>query len=353
MKKTLPLIFFSLILVGAGCLGRADKSAGNDGGVFKSVTAGKDWVQSVAVPTSAGVGTLATTDVLNMEMDPQDRAFIYLGTRQNGMLYSEDGGASWRQPRASALKDGLIYRVEVSPTDACRVFIAKGSRLYSSNDCMRTFDSETYVENREDVGVVQIAVDWFSDRNVWIGLSNGDVLKSEDGGGTWRTVLKTNEEVSGILIHNKDSRNVLVSTFDKGVYKTQDGGATWAQVDGGLADLKGAQKVYAMVQDKGSGAVVASSQYGLARSRDFGATWKPITLVSSPGQVTIRAVGMDPKDADTLYYAAVGTFYSSMDAGVTWSTQRLPSARAPRALLVDPSDPSVVYVGVASEAEQK
>ncbi|MBI4437408.1 hypothetical protein HY631_00445 [Candidatus Uhrbacteria bacterium] len=348
MQRT-SLIVLSLLLIGAGCAGKTSTSA--DGGIFKSLTSGEEWAQTVIVPTAAGIGTLATTDVLNMEMDPQDDTFIYLGTRQNGMLYSRDSGTSWLQPEAEALQDGLIYRIEVDPSDVCTVYVAKGSRLYSTHDCMRSFDSETYVENRSGVSVVQVAADWYDTDAIWLGLSNGDVLKSDDGGETWRTVLKTGEEISSFLIHATDSRDVLVSTFDKGIYKTENGGADWEEIDGGLRDLQKSDKVYTMIQSEDSGVVVAATGYGLVRSKDFGSTWEAIQLVTSPGQVSIRAVGMDVTDPDTLYYAANATFYRSDDAGATWNTQRIPSSRVPRALLVDPDEPEVLYIGVATATE--
>ncbi|MFA4845278.1 MAG: hypothetical protein WC654_01835 [Patescibacteria group bacterium] len=347
--KYFSFVFVSLILLGAGCASKTSSSS--DGGVWKTLTSGEEWAQTVIVPTAQGIGTLATTDVLNMEMDPQDDTFIYLGTRQNGMLYSQDSGISWLQPEAGALQDGLIYDVEVDPTDVCAVYVAKGARLYNTRDCMRSFDSETYVENRSGVSVVQVAVDWFDNSTIWIGLSNGDVLKSDDFGGTWQTILKTGEEISGFLIHATDTRTLLVSTYDKGIYKTEDGGSDWEQLDGGLSDLKGADTVYTLIQDATSKVVIASTGYGLVRSTDFGATWKAIQLVTSAGEVIIRAVGMDVTDPDTLYYAANSTFYRSEDAGATWDTERLPSARVPRALLVDPDEPEVLYIGVASSTE--
>lgn len=303
------------------------------------------------VPTASGIGTLATTDVLNMEMDPEDDTFMYIGTRQNGVLYSQDSGISWMQPESDALSDGLIYHIEVDPTDVCTVYVAKGSRLYSTRDCMRSFDSETYVDNRSGVSVVQVAVDWFSASTIWIGLSNGDVLKSTDSGDTWQTVLKTGEEISNILIHTTDSRNVLVSTFGKGLYKTEDAGADWDEVDGGLSDLKKSETVYSLIQSDDSSVVIAANGYGLVRSTDFGSTWEAIELVTSAGQVTIRAVGMDVTDPDTLYYAANATFYHSDDAGSTWDTEKLPSSRVPRAMLVDPDEPAVLYIGVASATD--
>ena len=347
--KRFSLIALSLILVGAGCGGRS--SSGSDGGVFTTSTAGEEWAQTVIVPTAAVIVTLATTDVLNMEMDPQDDTFMYIGTRQNGMLYSQDSGTSWLQPESSAMQDGLIYQVEVDPTDVCTVYVAKGARLYSTRDCMRSFDSETYVDNRSGVSVVQVTVDWFDHSTIWIGLSNGDVLKSDDYGDTWQTVLKTGEEISDMLIHATDSRTLLVSTYSKGIYKTEDGGSDWEEVDGGLNDLNGADEVYTLIQDATSDVVIASTSYGLVRSTDFGATWEAIQLVTSPGQVTIRSVGMDIENPNTLYYAANATFYHSDDAGTTWDTERLPSARVPRAMLVDPDEPAVLYIGVAAATD--
>ncbi len=345
------ILGLSLILLGAGCLGGGSSSSGSDGGVFKTVDAGEEWSQTVVVPTAAGIGTLSTTDVLNIEMDPQDNNYLYLGTRSSGLLYSEDAGASWRQPRFSALADGLIYKVEVDPTDVCKVYVAKGSRLYATDDCMHSFDSEVYVDNRSGVSVVQVAVDWYNPRTLWIGLSNGDVLKSGDSGRTWTTVLKTTEEISGFLIRNSDSQQILVSTFTQGIYKTTDGGENWEELDGGLSKLKQSDRVYSMVQSEDSGVVIAASVYGLARSTDFGETWEAIPLLTSPGQVTIRSVAIDAENPTTIYYASNATFYRTTDGGTTWDTEKFPTSRVPRALLVDPEDPQVLYIGVATASE--
>ncbi len=348
--KNLSVIFFTLLFIGAGCLG-GSSSSGSDGGVFKTLNAGEEWGQAVVVPSAAGIGTLATTDVINMEMDPQDNEYLYIGTRESGMLYSEDAGASWRQPTTSALAEGLIYKIDVDPTDVCKVYVAKGSRLYATEDCMRSFDGEVYVENRTGVSVVQVMVDWYNPRTLWIGLSNGDVLKSSDSGRTWSTVLKTGEEISAFLINNTDSRQVLVSTFSNGIYKTTDGGDTWEEVDGGLSDLKESDTVYQLIQSEDSGVVIAASGYGLTRSVDFGSTWEAISLLTSPGQVVIRAVGMDVDDPTTIFYTSNATFYRTTDGGTTWDTEKFPSSRVARAMLVDPEDAGVLYIGVASATE--
>lgn len=336
-----------VVLAGAGCLG-SKAETGPDGGVFKTIDGGQEWAQAVAVPSARGVGTIAGTNIVAMEMDPQDHEVIYLGTRENGMLYSLDAGSSWQQPRATVLREGAIAAMEVDPSNVCTGYFARGPRVYKTTDCLRTIDSETYVETRAGVNIVRIAVDWFNTQVVWLGLSNGDVLKSENGGDTWRTVLVNRRAVTSILINNADSRIVLVGLENDGFQKTVDAGATWVSVEDELKDFRNANRVHALTQDATSSNVLAATAYGILRSTDFGSTWTPLALVTSPGQVTINALGMDPNNANTIYYAAGGTFYISNDGGVNWDTQRLPTARQPQVLLVDPENPNVVYVGAAS-----
>lgn len=348
MKKLLPL-FILLVLAGAGCAGAMPKANKADGGILKTADAGKIWAQSSLVPTAKGIGTLATANILTLEMDPQDKGVLYVTTREDGFLYSDDAGASWRQPKDKALSTGYIASLKIDPKNVCTVYVAKGSRLYKSIDCMRSFQNDAYIESREKVSVVKVAVDWFNPQIVWIGLSNGDVQKSLDGGKTWSNVLHVKDPVTDILINQNDSRMVLVGTVAKGMMKTGDGGATWAAAD--VKGLTGGAIVYDLIQSKDSGTVIAATKYGLLRSEDFGATWSPIKLVTAPGQVNIQAVGMDASNPDVLYYATTATFYKSADGGATWQTGKLPSNRLPRAILVDPSNAAVLYLGLATETK--
>jgi len=354
MKSISKIGFFAaaLVLMGQGCLGGGG-APGSDGGVFKTSNGGDDWAQVTVIPGASGVGTIAGTDVRTIEMDPQDKSVLYAGTLENGFLFTEDAAGTWRQPRHDALRDGPINAVEVDPKHVCTMYVAKQQRLYKTEDCGRHFDSEAYVETRSGVFVRRISVDWFNENVVWIGLSNGDVFKSENKARTWTKVYNGRNAVTDILIHNVDSRNVLVATEGNGFFKTADGGANWLQVEDedGLATLRNVNRVYSTAQTNSSDTVIAATAYGIIRSHDFGDTWQAVDLLTAPGQVAITAMGIAPDNADRMYYAAANTFYSSPDGGNTWTTFRVPTSRVVSDLVVDPVDPSVVYVGVVTPEE--
>jgi photosystem II stability/assembly factor-like uncharacterized protein len=348
--KNIYILVLSLVLLGAGCLSGSKTESTADGGVFKTVNNGGDWIQATVVPTAQGTGTLATTDILDIEMDPQDSKYLYVSTRGNGLLYSEDGGGSWRQPSVSGLRDQTVYDVEVDPKDVCTVYAAVGRNLYGTRNCLRTFDDEMYLETRPGVFILKISVDWFNPDILWLGLSNGDVLKSTNRGVQWKTVKTLGEEISQIIISNQDSRQVMVSKFRSGIERTLDAGQTWEPVsfpDGTPL----AKNVYNLVQNPDSSVVIAVTQHGLLRSKDFGTTWEVIELLTSPGDTLARAAAIDPEDSDILYYATPRAFYRSTDGGQTWDTQRFLSNREARTILVDPDDRKVLYVGVASSTK--
>lgn len=351
LKFRISLVFLVLVLTGAGCFGFGGSQPGPDGGVFKTTSAGDVWTQVTAVPGPKGVGTIAGRSITVMAMDPQDHETIYIGTRTSGLLYSEDGGISWRQPKATSLKTGEVDYIAVHPENVCTVYIAKGPRLYKTESCMREVDDEIYVETRTGVMIRSVQVDWFDPDVVWLALSNGDVLKSQDGGGTWRTMVSVENDITAFLINNTDSRIIILGTDKNGFYQTADAGENWVQIEKELKDYRNANRVYALVQDANSATILAATKYGLLRSEDFGSTWSPIELLTAAGQVTIKALAIDPKNSDKIYYTALNTFYSTKDGGVTWTTRQIPTTKVPETMLIDPTNPAVLYVGVAAQAK--
>lgn len=345
----LPLLSL-LVFTGQGCtaIGSKQTASATDGGVFRTGNAGDTWTQLVALPTAKGVGSLAGANVVALEADPQDPLVFYAGTRENGLAYTVDGGVSWLRPRLEALRDGLVADVEVDPKSTCTAYVVKGSRLYKTVDCARSFDQDVFVETRANVQITDLALDWYAPKTLWLGESNGDLQKSEDGGKTWRRALDNRSGVTSILVAASDSRVVIVGTKGAGFFRTGNSGASWTQTKEELKKTRGADTVLALSQDAKGKTVVAATDYGLLRSLDAGATWEPMQLLTTAGQVQIRALAVGPEKADTIAYAVGGTFYRSVDGGKNWTTHKLPSTRDPLRLLPDLSSADAYFLGFAA-----
>jgi photosystem II stability/assembly factor-like uncharacterized protein len=348
-RFSLIAVLVIFVLVGQGCFSLGtQQEARDDGGVFKSLDAGQTWEQRVAYPTPKGVQQLKQLSVDNLTIDPQDSNVIYLGSKGSGLLYSEDAAVSWERPRNSALRNGEVEDISVDPTDVCTVYFVKSKNLHKTDDCLRSADNEVYVETRSRVAIESVEVDWFDPSVVWLGLSNGDLLKSTNGGDTWSNVMNVGSDVTDIIVNLKDSRRIMVATDGDGFYTTRDGGGSWTQFEEGLEDWRGSEDVRHLSQSNNSGVVVAASDYGLLRSFDFGQSWEPIELLTAPGDVDILGLAVDPQNADRIYYTADSTFYRTKDGGGAWTTKQIPTTKLVEAIAVNPEDSDVVYTGAGS-----
>ncbi len=354
MPKHVFLLIFTLVFFGAGCVGIGSKTTKKaDGGVYKTSDAGATWAQTVAFPGAKSVGTIAPTNVLVVRRDAADPEALYLGTRENGMFFSYDNGATWQQSRVAGLKEGRVDEIAVDPKNKCVIFVIKGARLFKSVDCNRTYSDEAYVETRVGVSLKTIAVDWYNSQILWLGLSNGNVLKSVDAAKTWQRAMNGKTSANAILVNQTDSRMVLVASAGNGFYRTTDAGKTWKNIEKELKNFKGGDSVSELSQDKRSQVVVAATKYGLLRSFDFGATWESVPMLTAPGQAAIQAIAVNPDDGTRMAYAATSTFYSTIDGGKNWATKSVPSARPIESLAIDPKNPSVVFAGVVAPEKKK
>lgn len=335
----------ALILVGVSCSLGGSKSSdtAKNGGIYKSTDSGATWAQATAYPTAKGVGNIGTAEALALAIDPQDHEAVYVGTNENGLLYSYNSGAAWFSVEDTDMQTNAIGAVAVDAKDICTIFAASGARLYRTDTCGRTFKS-VYDESREKTYVQKIAADWYNDGVVYIGLSNGDILKSSNNGETWVKVLATKDEITSLLISNQDSRIVLVGA-DGSFWKSTDAGANWTEKTDSLESFKSANKIVALSQDAAGSVVYAASRYGLLKSADAGETWAAIKLLTAAGEVTIKTLAVNPKTPSTIYYATDTTLYSTTDAGTNWDTQKLSSGWGVSVLLIDPEETNVIYLG--------
>lgn len=344
MKKYIFIAIAALLVfAGAGCItiGAPSKS-GIDGGIWKSVNKGRDWAQSNAAPTASGLGNINGINITDLVFDPQDNKAIYLASAGSGLFYTWDGTQSWKY--VDSLGMGYINSVAIDHKYKCTLYAALQNKIWKSIDCARSWKNQ-YFDTRSEIYVSAVAVDPASSNIVYGGLSGGDLLKSADGGASWNTIRRFGNKIQKIFIHPKNSNLVFVIMQNNGLWKSKDAGANWTDLRSKMEKFPGANEIYDFDVDKEAKTMYLTSIYGIVLSEDLGESWRKIDLLTPPGSTRIYSFAVNPNNAQEIYYSTANTFYSSFDGGKNWTTKKLPTGRVGTALLVDPQNSSLIYLG--------
>ncbi len=328
-----------------------------NGGVWKTIDAGRVWTPVFDTQPVASIGALATA--------PSAPDIVYVGSGEstlrdsvgygNGMYKSVDAGKSWTHIGLADTQH--IGKIAIHPRDPDVVFVAAIGHLYAPNaerGVFRTTDGgrswKKVLDKGENVGAVEVVLDPSDPRVVYAGLWNtrrppwftyaptngpgGGIWKSTDGGDTWAqlTVGLPKEGIgrTGIAVAPSDPRRV------------------YAVVDCLLPDPAAAPPP-SPLRPPG----VATGQQppvamlgGFFRSDDAGATW---TRLSSDPALWSRGwyfekVTVDPKNADVVYVPNVAV-NRSMDGGKSWIVLRgSPGGDDYHQVWIDPSDTGTMIV---------
>ena len=347
MRKLLLIGLLLLGSIGAvGCLRFKPAEPPSSAGVFKSYDYGETWQAKNRFVHSGGVSSIGAVGIEHLQFDPQDAQTLYIGTSEDGVLFSYDSAESWQQARG--LKGGKAQSLAIDPSNKCILYATRANTLVKSVDCGRNW-TEMYLDTVATKLLTQIAVDPVRSTTIYIGNTAGDILKSEDAGVNWRVVNRLNNQIEKILFDADESSTLYVATSKKGIFKTADGGESWVDLNTGLKPYSASldYKQLILVPDTEHGLLLAA-KYGLLYSNDGGATWNPISLITPVATADIFTVAVNPQNSNEIYYATGSTFYKSVDGGVNWITRRLPSRAIPSLLLVDPQNPNVVYLGLSA-----
>ena len=356
-----------------------------NGGVWKSIDAGRVWRPVFDGQPVASIGALAVA--------PSAPDVVYVGTGEStlrdsvgyggGVYKTTDGGLTWTHLGLAATQH--IGRIAVDPRNPDIVFVAAIGNLYAPNpdrgvfrsrDGGRTWQKVLYKD--ENVGAAEVVIDPANSRVVYAGLWNtrrppwyayqpsngpgGGLFKSLDGGTTWRQLTSglPAEGIGrcGIAVAPSQPRRVY-AVVDCLVPEVATGAPpAGAAIAVGGAPVSGAPVSGAAV----AGAPVASApvsgapvrgapqappqQGGLFRSDDAGATWRRLSgdqALWGRGWY-FEKIAVDPHDPDIVYVPNVAV-NRSKDGGATWAVIRgSPGGDDYHQVWVSPDDPETLIV---------
>lgn len=234
----------------------------------------------------------------------------------------------------AVLRTSDFHALAFSPDDSNVVFFGHHNGVMRSDDGGRTWRSLVERRNFDAMG---LAVSHANSRDLY--LAGHDVFQlSTDGGASWQPVAHDlpGTDIHGFAMSPDDSDRLYAFVVGHGVLQSADGGRAWQRLRGQLPG-----DVMALAAAGGSPETLyaGSMRSGLLRSTDGGGNWAPAT--SGLGARGVFAVVVDPVVRETVYAGGDGGLYRSMNSGTTWNKLSFPGENAVT-LAVSPSRPHVI-----------
>ncbi|MFC1675274.1 hypothetical protein ACFL1K_05270 [Candidatus Omnitrophota bacterium] len=217
---------------------------------------------------------------------------------------------------------------------------------------------------RENLDLRSVLIDLDDPRIIYAGSSNS-ILRSEDGGDSWRRILSVrgdNSEVNFILSDPRNKGDLYAAT-GSGLYYSRNQGVRWKRVFKGKSDEEGQCAIVVV----SPGTIYLGTRAGLFFSRNNGRNW--IRSSGKLGDSRILSIALDSGDTDYVYAASVDGVFRTKDEGKSWqeiylaspaeknndngdeeSTDQDESSKTSdlRYITIDPNNPAHLYLATSN-----
>jgi len=352
-----------------------------NGGVFKSTNSGVNWTPVFDSWAVYSIGALA--------MQPGDPNTVYAGTGEAnasvdsydgaGLFRTTDGGTTWQFLGLEATR--RIARIAIDPANTNRIFVAAmgpqfsatpDRGLYLSEDAGATWNRVLALNDSTGICDVVVnpahsdtvfAASWERIRKPTYRRAYGagcGIWRSIDSGHTWLRLQNglpaPSDSVGRIALAIPAARPSWVYAQiiaganlgyrGLGLYRTQNGGATWSRRDTGTSFTSTFSTFGWYFGDCAADPVdpnkVTILGVTIRRSTNGGQSFSSIT---GGAHVDEHALWIDPANTSHLYMGSDGGFFSSLNAGASWTKSvDLPITQF-YAGAVDPSNPARLMGG--------
>lgn len=301
-------------------------------GVAKSIDAGRTW-QLVS-------NGMRETYVGGLVPDPAKRGTVYAAMNGAGLFKSRNFGKTWTfaGKGAGAELNAAAYAVG----NPASLFVSGFGGIWRSQDGAATWQK-----------VGPAAVPWIrfaslvvspSDpRRIYAG-TDGDgaaIYLSEDGGDTWKAVAAPFDKAYPLAIGGSTVDTIYVSRPLGRLWKSTDAGRSWQDVAAWVSDV--------VLSTETADTVYVAAVGNVFKTVDGGQSWR---LLSDLGQFPkVNTLNLDPRQPSRLFAAGGAGVFRTDDGGERW----FPVGNNPgelREVAVDPLDARVLYTGAADGNER-
>jgi|GEM_PF-6803419 len=230
----------------------------------------------------------AQVDWINGVLIPQKNTnSIYLAT-MNGVYKSEDSGNSFKQ-----------INIGFNNLHINSIKEDKNGRLYAGcDDGLYILKDGAWKRILDKPFVREIFI---SGKTIIIGTSIGDVLRSNDYGGSWNCIMNLSSPITKITSSNG---RIYISSYSDGIYESYDKGKKWRR-------LKFEPTKIWDVLPVGNSLFIAGEQ-GLFKGSNT--HWIPLNY-----GLTTNDIRVIKRDGGVFYLGSyIGGFFVSYDQGNKW-----------------------------------
>lgn len=261
--------------------------------------------------------------IFTMRVSPSNPNYIYMATDTSRVWASTDGGFSWKNKPNGFLTKGAVS-LAIDPNNY-KVVLVAGS-VHTTNYTTALFDgiyrtadggnswSLVYQTGfLRDIGQDNLL--FLNSNTVYCGTYEEGMLKSTDGGVTWKSLsILSNKRIGQIANSTDDTAKIFIGTTN-GLYSFVND-TVLLEIGAGLPN----KDILAMtVHPSNSNIVYVISAGSVYKSTDSGLNFTAANI-NLPSGKDFKNIEISPVNTDHLYVSTEGELWHSRDAGVSWIT---------------------------------
>jgi len=343
MKKYFVYIALAILVISfSGCSLGVNKSSKEIGGIQLSTDSGNSWeVKNKAEEQK----NISAVDVISVTIDPIDSNKIYLGTKNKGIIISENNAELWKKFNFPTKED--IYGIAINYFNS-QIMYASGTlddrgKIFKTNDGGENWE-EIYTEPSSGTYITAMAMNNNDPHNIFVGTNKGVILKTSDGGISWNNLYSSNGAVAKIIFSEDENNNIYFLIYQKGVLMSDGDGNDFKKIKDEKTKLK-LQGVFSIEADRNkSGTLYIGTDKGLFKSTNYD-TFEEVDIVASSKKFPIRAIAVNPFNSKEIIYSVAQAMYRSVDGGENWSTTQLDTTRVVSDIKFNMNNPNIILAG--------
>ena len=216
---------------------------------------------------------------------------------------------------AEGQPDGPV--LELAVRTGGELLLLEKDALWVSTDNGASWEAVPIPERAAAAGLSSVAAPKDRPEEIFLAGSFG-IIRTEDGGGSWRTSEQRLSGSPSALAAHADSAHILFA-YDpsEGVFRSEDSGRSWTLMDGGPPGEVRSLVHSNLPGSMNTGWLYAATDRGVARAMDCFCGWRPSGKLPEADRGTL-AVTVDLQQPERVFAGGPAGVFGSGDGGATW-----------------------------------